>query len=112
MDSRFPRVTEDKQKYALTKLNIIFMVSNLQIPFNNCKSSNSHKSEETYKSLAAGRGLLINDWRLRYQMAFGLTALSEREDKKDTAPFMFVGFCHSFSLNYTTGLHLVAIFSF
>lgn len=54
MDSRFPRVTEDKQKYALTKLNIIFMVSNLQIPFNNCKSSNSHKSEKR----------LINLWLL------------------------------------------------
>lgn len=52
MDSRFPRVTEDKQKYALTKLNIIFMVSNLQIPFN--KSSNSHKSEKR----------LINLWLL------------------------------------------------
>lgn len=46
MDNHFPHVTEDKQKYALTKLNIIFMVSKLQIPFNKRKSSNSHKSEK------------------------------------------------------------------
>lgn len=35
----------------------------------------------------------VNVWRLLYQMAFFLTGLSEREEKKDTAPFMFLGLC-------------------
>lgn len=90
----FPRVTKDKRNYGLKKMNAVFMVANLRIPFSTYRSPNSHKNEmRLYKCRAAGRGLLVNDWHLLYQMAFFLTALSEREEKKDTAPFMFLGLC-------------------
>lgn len=53
-----PLVTKDKHKYALEKMNAIFMVSNLGIPFSKCTASNSHKNGmRPYKRLAAGRGL-------------------------------------------------------
>lgn len=94
MHNCFPLVTEDKHKYALEKMNAIFMVSNLWIPFSKHTASNSHKNGmRPYKHLAAGRGLLVNDRHLLYQIAFCPTALSEREEKKDTASFMLLGLC-------------------
>lgn len=36
---------------------------------------------------------LVKDWYFLYQRPFFLTALSERGEKKDTAPFMFPGLC-------------------
>lgn len=72
MDNCFLHVTEDKQKHVLMKSNVLFLFSNLQIPFNKCKSLNSHRKwKETYKSPAAGRGLLVNDWHyvIRWRLA-------------------------------------------
>lgn len=110
----FPLVTKDKQNYGLKKMNAVFIVSHLWIPFNKCTSSNSHKNEmRLYKWLAAGRGLLINDGYLLYRMAFfSNSTFWERREKGYCTFHVPWTVCHSFCLSYTTGLRLVATLGF
>lgn len=110
----FLLVTENKRKYGLEKMNAIFIVSGFWISLNKFTSSNSHKKMKWD---------YVNGWLLEKDLSKGLvffvsntifshSTFWERREKGYCAFHVPWSLCHSFCLNYTTGLHFVAISGF
>lgn len=112
--SIFSWLLKTKKKYWLEKMKAIFIVSDFWIPLSKFTSSNSHKKLEW--DWVNGR-LLEKDFSkglvfLGSNTVFSYSTFWERREKGYCAFHVPWTLCHSFCLNYATGLHFVAILGF